>query len=821
MTGEAYEFGEFRFVPKARELSRGGRPVELPRRSFECLEYLIRHHQRAVHRDELVQAVFGRPNVSDAQLGQVVLRTRRALGDDGNAQRMIRTVAGYGYRWVAAIDGVLDSDADFPPPPAAMGDMDALTATADAAPSLPPQNVAPQAPPPPIRASRARKRWSAYALACAVLLALASAAFFAFRAPPAAGPPEAAVPTPAEAPTGPAARIAIPAVVLPLQVDGLREDGWVRLGAMDLVAERLRQSGLGVPPSEAVLGLLHASASTDADPTARARETLGADLVVRGRALREAAGWKVELAALPRRGIAIPVTFAAPDAMQAARGAADLLLAALGRIAPASGERDSALDEVLQRARAAMLANELDTARTILESSPQLAAEPEQLAYRLALVDFRAGRLDQVEAALDALLAGQTARADPHFRADVLSARGATRTRRGAFAAGGHDFEAALVALGDGGDLLARGKARLGRANSLVAAHQYAQALADFGAARIELEGAGDVLGVARVDANLGMLELYRGRPAAALGYLPAAADRFQSFGALHELLLTLTGLLDAQLAMLQRAEAGATIERATQLRERITDPDQRVDLLLNRAQWFIGEGRHREAGEALAQARGIATSGNRVLAARQHSLEAALAAHEGRWPDAATAARIALADWPVAGADGDRAGTLLIQQRALLALGRDAEADALTDRTRQPDAEPATQPGRVSDAIAMGEWSARRGDAAAAEAWFAFAAASAERRGVPAEIVAVAQAWTPRLLDAGQTDQAAAMIGRVASWAARDFDAALLQLRLYHALGQREAWSNALRQARALAGERAIPDPLATAPPPRASDPS
>src|SRR5690606_29395588 len=171
------------------------------------------------------------------------------------------------------------------------------------------------------------------------------------------------------------------------------------------------------------------------------------------------------------------------------------------------------------------------------------------------------------------------------------------------------------------------------------------------------------------------MLELYRGRPAAALGYLPAAADRFQSFGALHELLLTLTGLLDAQLAMLQRAEAGATIERATQLRERITDPDQRVDLLLNRAQWVIGEGRLREAGDALAQARGIETSGNRVLAARRHSLEAALAAHEGRWPDAATAARTALADWPVAGADGDRAGTLLIQQRALLAQGRDAEA--------------------------------------------------------------------------------------------------------------------------------------------------
>ena len=76
-----------------------------------------------------------------------------------------------------------------------------------------------------------------------------------------------------------------------------------------------------------------------------------------------------------------------------------------------------------------------------------------------------------------------------------------------------------------------------------------------------------------------------------------------------------------------------------------------------------------------------------------------------------------------------------------------------------------------------------------------------------------MAQAWTPRLLQDGEASQAVAMIGRVASWATRDFDAALLQVRLYHALGQREAWSNALRQARALAGERGIPPTLATPP--------
>lgn len=774
-----HEFGEFRLVPQARELWRAGRRVELPRRSFECLEYLIAHRDRAVHRDELVEAVFGRPNVSDAQLGQVVLRTRRALDDDGNAQRMIRTVAGYGYRWVADVARQRDGAA-----PASEREL--------------PADAAAKPAPPAGRAASGTSRWRAVFGAILAVACLAGiGTIVALRGRD--GPPA----------TASSAVAGERMLLLPLQVDGLREDAWVRLGAMDLVAGRLRESGFGVPPSESVLGLLQA-APGDADP-AHLREATGARLVVHGSATRRVDGWKVQLVATPAQGLATPVEFAAADAVQAARGAADLLLAALGHVAPPDREHDDALDDTLQRARAAMLANELDTARTILGASPQLGANPERLAYHLAQVDFRAGRLDQAEAALDRLLGGATARADAHFRAQVLIARGTTRIRRAAFADGGRDFEAALAALGDGDDALARGQARLGRANSLVAGHRYVDALADFGIARTELESAGDLLGVARVDANLGMLELYRGRPGAALDYLPGAADRFQSYGALHELLLTLTGLIDARLAMLQRDEAAATVERATALRERITDPDQRVDLLLNRAQVLIGAGRHREALATLAQADDIVVSGNRVLRARQRSLEAELAARQARWGKAAEVANAALADWPAAGADGDRAAIARIGQHALLALGRDGEAARLLDRARVPPGDALDAPGTVADALAMAEWWQHAGDERRAGTWFDAAAAAAERRGVPAEIVAVAQARAPALLAAGRRDEAVAIIGRVAPWASRDFDAALLQLRLFHALDQREPWFNALREAQRLAGEREIPAELLT----------
>jgi DNA-binding winged helix-turn-helix (wHTH) protein/tetratricopeptide (TPR) repeat protein len=784
MPGTIHEFGEFRFLLSTRELWRAGRRVTLPRRSFECLEYLITHRERAVGRDELVAVVFRRTNVSDAQLGQIVLRARRAVDDDGNAQHTIRTIAGYGYRWVAETREVGAPETDDLHGSDAIEDIE--TRTDEALARVPAAGTS--------RTTR---------VALVLLAVLAIGALVAF-----------ALGRSRTAPQGTAMSLRGDSVlVLPLQVNGLREDAWVRLGAMDLVAERLRDAGLGVPPSESVIGLL-SSAGTHADAEVNVdslRSATGVRLVVRGRALRDASGWQVELAALPAQGIEIPVKFAAHDAIDAARGATDLLLAALGRNLPASTEHDVALDETLQRARAAMLANELDTARTILGASPQLAAEPARLAYRLAQIDVRAGRLDQAKAALDAVLAQAATLSDPQLHAQVLNARGATLVRRGAFADGGRDFDAALALLGSTGDRLERGQARLGRANSRVAEHRFDEALADFGAARIDLEGAGDALGVARVDANLGMLELYRGRPAVALGYLPAAADRFQSFGALHELLLTLTGVIDAQLAMLQHDAAAATLERAEALRERITDPDQKVDLLLNRAQVRTAAGRYRDAEVALAQARVIATSGNGVLRARERALEAELAWRQQHWADADAATAAALADWPASGADGDRAAVVLTRQRSLLALGRTDAARALLDRARNVPAAISDEPGRVADALAMAEWAQHEHATDVAAHWFAHATASADHRGVPVEIVAVAAARAASLLESGPTDEAAVAIGRVAPWATHDFDSALLQLRLFHALGQREPWFDALRQAQALAGEREIPATLLT----------
>ena len=104
-----YVFGQFELNPATRELSRGGTMVALRPRSLECLIYLIEHRDRAVGRDELISAVWGRVDVGDTVVEQTLLRLRKALDDTGSQQGMVRTLPRFGYRWVAPIQEVATS----------------------------------------------------------------------------------------------------------------------------------------------------------------------------------------------------------------------------------------------------------------------------------------------------------------------------------------------------------------------------------------------------------------------------------------------------------------------------------------------------------------------------------------------------------------------------------------------------------------------------------------------------------------------------------------------------------------------------------------
>jgi DNA-binding winged helix-turn-helix (wHTH) protein len=110
MSALRYRFDDYELDAPARELRTARGPVALPPKSFDCLVYLLERRERAVGRDELISAVWGRVDVSDALLGQTLARARRAVGDTGEEQRVIRTVARFGYHWVAPVE-IVGNDA--------------------------------------------------------------------------------------------------------------------------------------------------------------------------------------------------------------------------------------------------------------------------------------------------------------------------------------------------------------------------------------------------------------------------------------------------------------------------------------------------------------------------------------------------------------------------------------------------------------------------------------------------------------------------------------------------------------------------------------
>jgi pimeloyl-ACP methyl ester carboxylesterase/DNA-binding winged helix-turn-helix (wHTH) protein len=91
------------------ELRRDGQAVAVEPQVFDVLVHLLRHRDRVVSKEELLDEVWGDRFVSESALTSRVKAARRAIGDDGASQRMIRTLHGRGYRFVADVEEVAPS----------------------------------------------------------------------------------------------------------------------------------------------------------------------------------------------------------------------------------------------------------------------------------------------------------------------------------------------------------------------------------------------------------------------------------------------------------------------------------------------------------------------------------------------------------------------------------------------------------------------------------------------------------------------------------------------------------------------------------------
>src|SRR6516162_2864350 len=112
-----YRFADCTLDTQLYTLERAGQTTRLAPKVFEVLGYLLAHRDRVVSKQELCAQVWAGLAISDATLESCLRAVRGTVGDSGQAQRIIQTQRGYGYRFVADVALLPEETATPPLPP--------------------------------------------------------------------------------------------------------------------------------------------------------------------------------------------------------------------------------------------------------------------------------------------------------------------------------------------------------------------------------------------------------------------------------------------------------------------------------------------------------------------------------------------------------------------------------------------------------------------------------------------------------------------------------------------------------------------------------
>jgi len=102
-----------------RELSFGGKAVAVEPQVFDLLVYLLENRDRVVSKDDLIDRVWQGRIVAESTLTSRINAARKAIGDSGSDQKLIRTIPRKGFRFVGSVVtqlGSLGSDGFVAPP---------------------------------------------------------------------------------------------------------------------------------------------------------------------------------------------------------------------------------------------------------------------------------------------------------------------------------------------------------------------------------------------------------------------------------------------------------------------------------------------------------------------------------------------------------------------------------------------------------------------------------------------------------------------------------------------------------------------------------
>ena len=108
-------FGDCVLDAERRELTRASEVIAAGPQVFDLLLYLIQNREHVVSKDDVLDSVWSGRTVSESTLTSHINAVRKAVGDSGEQQRLIRTIARKGFRFVGEVREIQPPDGSSSP----------------------------------------------------------------------------------------------------------------------------------------------------------------------------------------------------------------------------------------------------------------------------------------------------------------------------------------------------------------------------------------------------------------------------------------------------------------------------------------------------------------------------------------------------------------------------------------------------------------------------------------------------------------------------------------------------------------------------------